>query len=56
MYNFQREGSFQVEENRRWKSPLSPTRKGKGNKEEPCFFFSSRVEIIFKKMTIYDVQ
>ena len=30
--------------------------KGKGNKEEPCFFFSSRVEIIFKKMNIYDVQ
>ena len=47
MYNFQRERSFQVEENRRQKSPLSPVKKGKGKKEEPCFSFFG-VEIIKK--------
>lgn len=29
LYNFQREGSFQVEENRRQKSPLSPIKNRK---------------------------
>lgn len=46
MYNFQREGSFQAEENRRQKSPLSPIKK-KEKATNSAFFLSSRVEIIF---------